>query len=404
MSLKMKKLLAILSIVPIIFLSGCWSSREINTMAIVIGIGIDKTESGYLVTVQVLNQKAIASKKPVDEPSVILYSEEGKNLEEIMRRFTTKTSSILYNAHLRIVVIGEDVAKDGIKDILDFFARGHEFRTDFFFVITKDTTANRVLSILTPFEGVPGMKMFDSLKNSEDTWASTKSIRIVELVNDILADGKNPVITGVEVTDEITDNKMATTSIDALKQTQVTNRTKYFGLGAFKKDKLVGWLDEDESKGYNYIIGNVKETVGYAEYGQKVKITYEVISAKSEIKADLVNGKPTMNVKIDIIANIGTVDGEFDVSKKENEKILSDIAEKKVKLICKKVLNKTQKDLKTDIFEFGEVIHREYPKVWEKIKDDWNNEFVNIPVKITVDVKINQLGQITKPFFIKEKE
>lgn len=67
-------------------------------------------------------------------------------------------------------------------------------------------------------------------------------------------------------------------------------------------------------------------------------------------------------------------------------------------------MNKAQKDLETDIFGFGEVIHRKYPELWEKIKENWNNEFADLPVNITVKVKTNHLGQITKPFFIKEKE
>lgn len=402
--MKMKKLVVTLIILPIIFLPGCWSGKEINTLAINIAMGIDKTEKGYLVTVQVLNQKAIASKKPTNESPVIVYTEEGKDLSEIMRRMTTKTPRELYNAHIQMVVFSEDVAKDGIKDILDFFARAPEFRTDFYFVVTRNTTANKVLSLLSPLEAAQGINMYDTLKTSEKIWATTKSTGIIQLVNDIFADGKNPVLTGVEISDEITDNKIATNSLDSLKQSQITNRIKCFGLGAFKKDKLVGWLDEDESKGYNYIIGNVKNTIAYAKYRDKVKITYEIINAKSKMKANLVNGKPTMNVEIKLVTNISAVEGEFDVSKKENEKILIRIAEEKVKLMCEEAINKTQKDLKTDIFGFGEVIHRKYPKDWRKIKDNWNNEFVNLPVEITVDVKINQLGQIDKPLFVKDKE
>ncbi len=39
-----------------------------------------------------------------------------------------------------------------------------------------------------------------------------------------------------------------------------------------------------------------------------------------------------------------------------------------------------------------------------KIKDDWNNEFANLPVNISVKFETKNLGQIGKSFFIKEKE
>lgn len=402
--MKLKRLLVLLIILPAFSLTGCWSSHEVNTLAIAIGIGIDRTKNGYLVTMQILNSKAIASKKGTEESPVIVFAEEGKDFNEIMRRVTTKTPRRIVNSHLRMVVFGEAVAKDGIKDILDYFARGHEFRTDFFFVVAKGTTANKILSILTPFETVPGIKMYESLKTSEDLWAPTKSIRIIELINSILADGNNPVLTGVDISNEITDSNMPTTSTDALKESQIRSRTNYFGLGVFNKDKLVGWLNENESKGYNYITGNIKSTVGYAEYGKNIKITYEVTSETSKMKASLVDGKPIMNVEIKLITNISAVEGEFDVSKKENEKVLSELASQKTKLMCEKTVAKAQNELRTDIFGFGEAIHRAYPKVWRTMKDNWNNEFTNLPVIITVDVKINQLGQITTPLFIKEKK
>jgi spore germination protein KC len=398
--MKLKRLLFILIILSTIFLTGCWSSHEVNTLAITVCIGIDKTENGYLVTEQVLNPRAIASKKATAESPVVIYTAEGNDLAEIVRRFTTQSSRVLYNADLRMVVIGEDVAKDGIQNILDYFLRNYEYRTEFYFVIAKNSTANEVLGILTPIESVPGFSMYISLKMSEEKWAAMKSIRIIELVNTIIADGDNPVLTGIE----ISQDEISPKSTDILKQSGEYKKLKYTGLGAFNKDKIVGWLDEDESKGYNYITDNVKNTIEYADYDSKVKITYEIINAKSKTKVYFLENKPAIEVKIKTKCNIVIVEGEFDVSAEENKQILNKLLASKVKLLCEKALNKAQKELKTDIFGFGEAIHREYPKTWEKLKDDWNDKFTDLPVNITVEAETNQLGQIKKPLFMKEKE
>ena len=53
---------------------------------------------------------------------------------------------------------------------------------------------NEILSILTPIETIPGIDMYNSLKMSDEGWAPVKSIRIIELVNSIIADGINPVL------------------------------------------------------------------------------------------------------------------------------------------------------------------------------------------------------------------
>lgn len=396
---KLKKIFAIIIMISNILLSGCWSSREINTLAIAVCTGIDKTDNGYLITHQVINPKAVALKKNVNQAPVIVYSAEDKDIFQAYRKMTTECPRKIYNSHLRMVVLGEEVAKEGIEKILDIYARDHEFRTDFFFAIAKGTTANNVLSILTTLEVIPGVEMYYSLKTSESAWAPTKSIKIVELINDLLADGKNPVITGIEVTQGVSDSN----STNALMKTNAIKRLKYDSLGVFKKDKLVGWLSEDEAKGFNYIIGNVENTVGYSYLNNDVKITFEATKVSSSIKASLKNGKPSIDVEIRVTQNVGAVTGDFDVSKEENKKTLNDISKQKITILCEEALKKTQNELETDIFGFGEAIHRKYPKLWDKLKDNWNNEFKDIQVNFTVKVETNQLGQITKPFFVKEK-
>lgn len=398
--MNLKKMLSILIILPSIFFSGCWSSHEINTLAITVCIGIDKTENGYLISEQVINPKAIASKKATSESPVVLYTAEGQDLTETIRSLTAKSPRKIYNSHLRMVVFGEAVAEDGIKDILDYFARNHEYRTDFYFAVAKSATAKEILSVLTPIESIPGIHMYNSLEISNKDWAPTKAIRINELVNSIISDGKNPVITGIEVD----DGKFTSNSTDSLKLSGEIKKINYTSLGAFQKDKLRGWLTEDESKGYNYITGNVKRTIGYAYYGNTVKITAEVINAESDINVSIINGKPAINVEININQNIGAVEGDFDVSKEENKKIINEIAEKKIKSICEKTVDKAQNELKTDIFGFGEAVHRKDPKLWGNIKDNWDTEFTHLDVDFTVKVKTKHLGQITKSFFIKEKE
>jgi spore germination protein KC len=216
----------------------------------------------------------------------------------------------------------------------------------------------------------------------------------------LLSEGKNPVLTGIEVTNSGTESD----STDVLRKTGNFRRLKLNSIGAFKKQKLIGWLDEDESRGFNYITGNVRSTVGYVLYKKDTKITTEIINTKSKLKTTFVKGKPVINVSIVLKAKIGAVDGSFDVSKEENKKLITQLIENKVNERCEKALKKVQGELKTDIFGFGEVIHRQYPKTWAKIKNNWDKEFTELPVYIASKVEIKELGEITKPLFSKEKE
>ncbi|MGE5328694.1 MAG: Ger(x)C family spore germination protein [Deltaproteobacteria bacterium] len=394
--MKTGRILSIIILLSSMLLSGCWDSREINNIAVSICMGIDKSPDGYVFSQQILNSKAISAKRNTFESPVVIYSEEGKDIFELSRKITTHCPRRIFYSHVRMVVIGEELAKDGIQGIVDTLLRVHEFRTDFYFIVAKGTTAKNVLSVLTPLEIVPGIEMFDSLRTAEKSWAPVKSMRIIELANSIISEGRNPVLTGLEIT---SNNNNPSNSIDTLKQSSQTDRLKFTSLAALKKDKLVGWLDENESKGYNYILGNVKGTAGHIKIAGQDKVTFEVTREKSKINAYLLNGKPAINVDIFMETEIGGVEGQIDVSNQENIEKMIKIVESRITSFCNSALDRTKNELKTDIFGFGEVIHRSYPKQWEKIKDNWNNEFINLPIKVTVHTKINRLGQITKPVF-----
>ena len=57
-----------------------------------------------------------------------------------------------------------------MNSILDLFQRDPEGRSDFNFIVSHDSTAQEILSVLTPLEDVPASKMFKSLKVSEAVW------------------------------------------------------------------------------------------------------------------------------------------------------------------------------------------------------------------------------------------
>ncbi|WP_228552692.1 Ger(x)C family spore germination C-terminal domain-containing protein, partial [Paenibacillus polymyxa] len=68
------------------------------------------------------------------------------------------------------------------------------------------------------------------------------------------------------------------------------------------------------------------------------------------------------------------------------------------------VIRKAQKKYKTDIFGFGNAIHRDNPKLWNKIKKDWDEEFLDMDVEVNVDFKIRGLGTISNSFLESIKE
>jgi len=398
MGKKIKRLISGIVILSLVSLSGCWSSHEINTLAISICLGIDKSEKGYVITQQIINPRAFSPQKSTNEPPVILYSAEGENLETTLKSLAAQSSRMLFSYHLRVVVLSEEIAKEGIKDIIDYLTRSHEYRTDFDFVIAKGLSAKDLLCVVTSIESIPGIELSDMLLHARDEWASASTMEMIELINSIVADGMNPVMPGIEVIEDAT----SAIASGASEQRAKTQRFQFSGLGVFRGDKLVGWLDETESKGYNYICNKVINTTGFAGDNAGVEVTYDIIHVKSDVKAILADGNPSIRVSINLEYRISQVEGDLDISKLENRALINGYPEDKIKEICSAALSAAQEKYKTDILGFGEEFHRSYPNYWKTVKDHWSEEFETLPVAIAVTAKVVTIGETTKSFFQKE--
>lgn len=372
----------------LITLTGCWSRKELNDLAIAMGMAIDRTEQGYRVTVQVVNPGEIALKQGSTLRSpVSVHSETGETLFEAIRKITKVSPRKIYFAHLRILVVSEEIARDGMTKVLDFISREPEFRTDFYLTVANDQPAGDVLKILTLIEKIPANKLFRSLETSEKAWAPTVAMQLDEFIADILSDGKNPVLTGIEI---IGDKSVGQTRKNM--ETVEPTRLKYTSVAVFKKDKLIGWLNEEESKGYNYILGNVKSTVGHVTCPQGGKVLMEVVRTTSNIKGSVAEGKPKISVHLTVEENVAEANCSIDLLNPKTIEKLQAKAETTIKSFMEKSIKKVQDKYQADIFGFGEAIRRENPVVWNKFRKNWDSEFAKLPVEIQVDVKIRRVG------------
>jgi len=396
----MKRITAtiLISLLAIALLTGCWNRRELNDLSIALGVGIDKEGDRYRLSIQIVNPQEIAARKGGgDNSPVTIYEETGDTLFEIFRRMTTHTPRKIYMSHLRILIIGEEVAKDGVQNVLDVFARDHEMRTDFYVIIARDTEAKQVLSILQPLEKVPANFLYKTLQTSESVWAPTIGVFLDELMSDLMVKGKEATLTGVR----ILGDAEAGTMVDNLKSTRTNALLKYTTIGVFRKDKLVGWLNEEESKGYNYISNRVKSTVGVLPCPGGGKMDVEVIRTKTKLSGKVTDGQPEITIEIRIDQNVGEVACAIDITDPDVMSKMDREGEKRIKSIVEKTVQRAQKKYKSDIFGFGDAIRRSSPKEWERLENDWYNLFPEVPVHYNIQVSTLRTGTQSNSFINK---
>ncbi|WP_338450069.1 Ger(x)C family spore germination protein [Niallia oryzisoli] len=372
--------------------TGCWARKELNELAIAVAMGIDKVDEQYLITVQIVNPAEIASNKGAGRSTpVIVFQEKGDTIFETLRKMTTNAPRKVYLAHLRMVIFGEELAKEGIRKTLDFFSRDHEFRPDFNIVVAKDSRAEDILKVLTSLEAIPANKLYNTLKTSEKVWAPSMSVTFDTLDSKLSSEGANPILTSVFKTSD----KQSGGAKQNIENTDPPVRLKYNGLAVFKDEKLIGWLSEDESKGVNYALGEVKNTIVTFSCPQEGKVSLEVLRTKADLNTSMINGGPMGSIKLNVEANVADVEcAGLDLNKVSTIYDLEKRAEKDIKGLVISSIEAAQKKYQTDIFGFGDTLHRSDPESWKKLKKDWNQRFANIPVTVDVQMKIHHTGTI----------
>ncbi|MZQ85241.1 Ger(x)C family spore germination protein [Paenibacillus sp. 5J-6] len=396
---RLGRILCTLSLLGLV-LSGCWDRHELNDLAITVGVGFDKSGDEYLVTAQIVNPNEVASKKGAGYSTPITtLSATGISTLEAARKLTTSAPRKLFASHLRIIVIGEELAREGVAKVLDGITRDHEIRSDFYIIVARGTTAAKVLQILTPIERIPANKMFKTLETSEKAWAPTVSVRIDQFITKLSEPTTESVLTGIRIEGDAKKGS----SKSSLAETEPITNLQYTGLALFKEDKLVDWLNEEESKGYNYIIGNVKSTMGHLRCPKGGTITVEIVRANSKIKGAVKNGKPEINIHVMLEDNISEVQCDIDLLDPDTILELEKIAANSLKKVMYDSIKKA-KENKADIFGFGEAIEDVAPKAWKKLEPDWPNEFAELQVNISTDLHIRRLGTTNNSIIMRPEE
>ncbi|MEC0231894.1 Ger(x)C family spore germination protein [Paenibacillus alba] len=373
-------------------LSGCWSRHELNDISIVVGLGIDKMGERYKVTIQTVNPSQVSAKKgtSTNASAVVTYEETGTTVPEALSRMSVKAPRFLHFSHLRMVIISEDVAHQGISKAIDYLSRNLDMRTDFYFVVARQAKASEVLKVISSMDPIPANNMYTKLETSDKYWSATGSMNLNYLLQALGAKGKSASMTGIEI---IGNKKMG----DQTANTQFVEPLallKYAGMAAFKRDRFVGWLDESDTKVLNYVQNSVYQTTGFIPCpGSKGNITMQVIRSNAVMHPHLVNENPEFDVNVRIEQDIADIECKMDISQAEIVADIKKLSDQKLEGLISESIDKIQKTIGTDIYGFGDAFHRKYPKAWHQIKD-WDEVFKTIKVHVHVDTNLRRVGTI----------
>ncbi|WP_245552850.1 Ger(x)C family spore germination protein [Brevibacillus massiliensis] len=177
------------------------------------------------------------------------------------------------------------------------------------------------------------------------------------------------------------------------------------GSAVFKKDKLVGFLDDKLTRGLLWLRNEIKSpTVTIAPKEAKGFVSMMLLRSSTEIILQIKDDKWRITLKVETEDDIVQNTTKLDTSNPKITGRLEKQIEEDIKNRVKMVLSQAQKKMKADIFGFGKAFHRKYPKEWDEVKDRWDEVFPQVKVNIRVKVRVRRPGLITEQADMPKKE
>ncbi|EFM12509.1 germination protein, Ger(x)C family [Paenibacillus curdlanolyticus YK9] len=391
----------LLLLVGIGLLPGCWDVREMPQLAIVSAMGIDKapTDNHYRVSFQVINPSEISA--GITESGggrttpITVYAGSGDTLFEAIRESSGLMPRQLFFSHTRIIVIGEQLAREGIEDIFDMFERFSETRLTSRVLIARGSSAEAVLSTLTPIERIPSNALNGKLKFTSKLTSEQMEIQIDDVIRALSSTASEPIINGIR----LLGNTALGSKKKNVEQAVPIVRSRISGIALFKNGKLTRWLDGKDARGVVLLQNKMKSSVDVLPCkAEKKAIAIELLRAKTEVKTAFRNGKPYFQISVKQEGSLNEVKCSINLKKPEE---IAKLEKEWSELVKKEVIGSVQVAQKeqSDIFGLGETFNRQHPKQWKKIQKDWGNLFAESDVTVTVNSFIRHSGMRIKPAF-----
>ncbi|MDD3304894.1 MAG: Ger(x)C family spore germination protein [Bacilli bacterium] len=364
-------------IFTVFLMTGCWDYVGVDNISIVTGMAIDKDDktNNYKAAFEVVN---IDVSNKIEVVKTEIVETMGKTLFDTSRNAKKRLMNKLYFGDMEVVIIDKKIAeKDGIDTILNWFLRDTEIRGTLNFVISEEKTAMEILNNNALNHPIVGLLIKEILKNDNEVTSSTIYQPLYRAYNNLHDNGCSlafPIFRIVE-----NDGK----------ETLESN-----GIAVFKKDKMIGQFQSNESKYYLFISNNVNG--GLLTFDSNKDniddITLEISGNNTSKKYSYEDGKFKFLITTNTVVHLSEADeyhANISVKKiKELEKQAEQLIEKNIQ----KIIKKAKSEYKVDVFSLGSVVYKNNPKLWKKVKNDWEKKFLETEIEVKSDVDIINTG------------
>ncbi len=273
---------------------------------------------------------------------------------------------------LKVVLVGEEAARRGIDDLLDYLERNQEVQRRVKIAVVPGE-ALRILEVPVMIDQMVALALPRSIARAAvSARAPEASIgqTMTRRANDL-----SFVLPRVRPSDDGKELVVA-------------------GAGVFRDGRLVGWLGEDESRGLAWITGQVRD--GALEFPCRLDRECHaalIAGVRRRLRVRLEHGRPVFQVsvltRVDLLESAHPLDSP-ELLRRE-ERAAAQVVRRQIEAALR-----AGRRLKVDLFGFRNALRASQPDVWDRVEKEWDDYFAReAKVEVTaVKVRLRHLGQV----------
>jgi spore germination protein KC len=384
----------------VLILSGCWDHRELSEITVVVGMAVDKSQDNkYTLTVEGINAKELNDKTASGFAPSIVFTLEGETLAELTRKMNIGISKHLIYSHMKVLVISEEILKEGMIYFLDFLERNREIRDDFKIVTARNAKAADILGITYQIQKSSSLKLHTQLNSLLESWGGDPNIRLNDLIQAYTSTGKRGVMAALTIQGKPKKGN----SVDNMKKTKPDAMVVVDSLAILKEDKLLDFLSLNDSRNYLWITNKLDKTELTVTCGKEKYLGVRILNTITKSKAKLIKGRAVINLKVRGEAYIDSAQCKDDLTQIKTYEKFGRLTEEEIKRNLEATIEKLQQEYKADIFGFGEMLYHQDYKNYKRIEKDWDKYFKDALVNVDVNIKLRRSGIRTKSLLSESK-
>ncbi|WP_368292915.1 Ger(x)C family spore germination protein [Dehalobacter sp. TBBPA1] len=384
----MKKNYRILGLFILIILqsaisTGCWSSKEVESLAVVTLMGVDYTnENGsdmWTISATILNplgQDKEGGQSSGKGNQETLLVGTGRTINETISAFSAHSSRTPFYGHISAYIIGEKAAMEKMCEFTEAAIRYWGNRPRLLILVTKGK-ALEVLQAGPAVDKLLSKELKELGMNKASATGYSYGVTLTDFADWLKSPDRDPVATLVNVVPP---------EVPGLSQQNLME-----GLAVFQGGRLIGWLNKDEAMGYLLITQNINGHIPLTFMKDDKLFSYYISTAKSKVLSVVTGDKISYHVQIKVMGGIAENSGlRLNV---EDIKVLENVIEDRLRDLSMQAVDKAKK-YDSDFLGFTEKLHRTNLSAWQTLGPDWRKAFRTAEVEIVVDAKIVQTGMM----------